>query len=129
MKKAVEQLREFHTVYNCGIGEKAEFPNSAVRLLRQNLLEEEFGEYIEAEYTDDFVEVADALADMLYVIIGTAINYGIPIAAVFDEVHASNMSKVDGDGNPIRRKDGKVLKGPNYFRPNIPYILDTHKDV
>ena len=95
--------------------------------LRFNLMKEENEEYLEAANNDDLVEVADALGDMLYILCGTIIEHGLQhkIDEVFDEIQNSNMSKLDRDGNPIYREDGKVLKGPNYFKPNIEKILNS----
>ena len=86
---------------------------------------EENEEYLEAANANDLVEVADALGDMLYILAGTIIEHGMQykIAEVFDEIQRSNMSKLGEDGHPIFREDGKVLKGPNYFKPNISSIL------
>ena len=89
--------------------------------LRFNLMKEENDEYIEAARNNDIVEVADALGDMLYILCGTIIEHGMSdiIEDVFDEIQKSNMSKLGADGKPIYREDGKVLKGPNYFKPNF----------
>ena len=83
-------------------------------------------EYLEAANSNDLVEVADALGDMLYILCGTIIEHGMQhkIEEVFDEIQRSNMSKLDSNGEPIYREDGKVLKGPNYFKPDIKTILD-----
>ena len=95
-------------------------------LLRFNLMKEENEEYIEAANNNDLVEVADALGDMLYILCGTIIEHGLQdkIDDVFNEIQRSNMSKLGEDGKPIYREDGKVLKGPNYFKPNISEILE-----
>ena len=95
--------------------------------LRYDLMAEENSEYIEAANNGDLVEVADALGDMLYILCGTIIEHGMQnkIEEVFDEIQKSNMSKLDINGQPIYREDGKVLKGPNYFKPNIKEILDN----
>ena len=94
-------------------------------LLRYKLMREENEEYLEAARNKDMVEVADALGDQLYILCGTILKHGMQhkIAEVFEEIQRSNMSKLDKDGNPIYREDGKVLKGPNYFKPNIAEIL------
>jgi predicted HAD superfamily Cof-like phosphohydrolase len=90
-------------------------------------MREENEEYFQAAQTNDLVEVADALGDMLYILCGTIIEHGMQnkIEEVFDEIQKSNMSKLDINGQPIYREDGKVLKGPNYFKPNIKEILDN----
>ena len=84
-------------------------------------MDEENKEYKIAAKNNDIVEVADALGDMLYILCGTIITHGMQniIDDVFDEIQKSNMSKLDNEGKPIYRNDGKVLKGPNYFKPNI----------
>jgi predicted HAD superfamily Cof-like phosphohydrolase len=94
--------------------------------LRFNLMDEENREYLEAVNNNDMVEVADALGDMLYILCGTILEHGMQhkIEEVFQEIQRSNMSKLGEDGKPIYREDGKVLKGPNYFKPNISGILE-----
>lgn len=102
------------------------FPDDITRQLRIDLIREEFiDELIPAMEEENMVEIADALADILYVVYGTAIAYGIPIDEVFDEVHSSNLSKFE-NGSPVRREDGKILKGKNYFKPDIEKILKEH---
>ena len=98
---------------------------AAKNQLRFDLMKEENEEYFEAAQNNDLVEVADALGDMLYILCGTIIEHGLQhkIEAVFEEIQRSNMSKLGEDGQPIYRADGKVLKGPNYFKPNIASIL------
>ena len=95
--------------------------------LRYDLMAEENSEYIEAANNGDLVEVADALGDMLYILCGSIIEHGLQdkIEDVFNEIQRSNMSKLGEDGQPIFREDGKVLKGPNYFKPNISKILNS----
>ena len=87
---------------------------------------EENEEYLEAAKTGNLVEVADALGDMMYILCGTILSHGMQykIEEVFEEIQRSNMSKLGEDGRPIYRDDGKVLKGPNYFQPNIEKIID-----
>jgi predicted HAD superfamily Cof-like phosphohydrolase len=94
--------------------------------LRYNLMKEENEEYLDAAKKGDLVEVADALGDQLYILCGTILKHGLQhkIEEVFDEIHRSNMSKLDEKGNPIFREDGKVLKGNLYFRPDIKKILE-----
>ena len=118
-----DAVLEFHKAFNLTIGERAGFPDKEIRALRRRLLNEEFTEYLQAETKDDLVEIADALADIIYIACGTAIAYGIPLDRVFAEVHRSNMSKLGENGRPIYRDDGKVLKGPTYSPPNIKTIL------
>ena len=94
--------------------------------LRFDLLKEENEEYINAAKSGDMVEVADALGDLMYILFGTIMKHGMQhkIVEVFEEIQKSNMSKLDANGQPIYREDGKVLKGPNYFKPNIKKILE-----
>ena len=94
--------------------------------LRFDLLREENEEYIDAAKSGDMVEVADALGDLMYILFGTIVKHGMQhkIVEVFEEIQRSNMSKLGEDGKPIYREDGKVLKGPNYFKPNIKSILN-----
>ena len=94
--------------------------------LRFDLLNEENNEYIEAAKNGDIVEVADALGDLMYILFGTIMKHGMQhkIVEVFEEIQKSNMSKLDANGQPIYREDGKVLKGPNYFKPDIKTILE-----
>jgi predicted HAD superfamily Cof-like phosphohydrolase len=99
-------------------------------ILRYKLMKEENDEYMEAASKNNPVEIADALGDMLYILLGTAIEHGMQdyLADVFKEIHRSNMSKMDENGKPIRREDGKILKGPNYHKPNLNEILYDNKE-
>ena len=127
MKKRIEAVKEFHSAFGLGIEEKPVANlGKAKNLLRFNLMKEENEEYLEAANNNDLTEVADALGDMLYILCGTIIEHGMQhkIEEVFDEIQSSNMSKLGADGKPIYREDGKVLKGPNYFKPDINKILE-----
>ncbi|WP_341217172.1 nucleoside triphosphate pyrophosphohydrolase family protein [uncultured Wocania sp.] len=127
MKNKIEAVKAFHAAFKIGHREtpKADLGMSK-NMLRYKLMREENEEYLEAANDNDLVEVADALGDMLYILCGTIIEHGMQykIEEVFDEIQRSNMSKLGEDGQPIYREDGKVLKGPNYFKPNIEAILD-----
>ncbi|PKA82191.1 phosphoribosyl-ATP pyrophosphohydrolase [Ulvibacter sp. MAR_2010_11] len=127
MKNKIAAVREFHDAFKLGSREtpKADL-GEPKNLLRYKLMREENEEYLEAANNNDLVEVADALGDMLYILCGTIIEHGMQhkIEEVFTEIQRSNMSKLGADGKPIYREDGKVLKGPNYFKPNIQAILD-----
>ena len=103
--------------------EKSGFPDDSIIDLRLDLINEEYKELRDAVEADDIVEVADALTDMLYVVYGMGHAFGINLDLAFNNVHASNMSKMGEDGKPIYREDGKVLKGPNYFPPKIKRAL------
>lgn len=127
MQDKINAVKEFHTSFLLGYSEtmKADLGESKNNL-RFNLMDEENKEYLEAAQDNDLVEVADALGDMLYILCGTIIEHGMQhkIEEVFNEIQRSNMSKLGADGKPIYREDGKVLKGPNYFKPNIQEILE-----
>ena len=120
-------VKEFHTSF--GIDHKSE-PTAALDEktinLRHRLMAEENDEYLEAAKNNDLVQVADALGDKLYILCGTIISHGLQhkIVEVFEEIHRSNMSKLDADGKPIYREDGKVMKSELYFLPNIESILE-----
>lgn len=126
MKSKLEAVRLFHTSFGLGVSEQllADLGETKNKL-RFNLMDEENKEYLEAAQNDDMVEVADALGDMLYILCGTILEHGMQykIEEVFEEIQRSNMSKLGANGRPIYRADGKVLKGPNYFKPDIEGIL------
>jgi len=126
MKKQLDSVKQFHSSFGLGISEapKASLGQN-VDLLRFNLMKEENEEYLEATQNNDLTEVADALGDMLYILCGTIIEHGLQykIEEVFDEIQRSNMSKLGANGLPVYREDGKVLKGPNYFKPDFTDIL------
>lgn len=127
MKNKLTAVQEFHEAFGLGIQHKpiAKLPEGTLKL-RFDLMAEENEEYLEAAKDNDLVEVADALGDMLYILCGTILEHGMQykIEEVFNEIQHSNMSKLGADGNPIYREDGKVMKGPNYFKPNISKILN-----
>jgi predicted HAD superfamily Cof-like phosphohydrolase len=126
IKKPIQAVIDFHNAFGLGVEQnpKANLPH-AISKLRFDLMKEENEEYLEAARANDIVEIGDALGDMLYILCGTIIAHGFQdkIESIFDEIQKSNMSKLGADGKPIYRKDGKVLKGPNYFKPNIEKIL------
>lgn len=126
MIKQLNAVKEFHTAFKIGYSESPKSDLGELKyMLRFNLMKEENEEYLEAAKNNDLIEIADALGDMLYILCGTIIEHGLQhkIEEVFDEIQRSNMSKLDHHGKPIYREDGKVMKGPNYFRPNISKIL------
>jgi len=128
MQKQLQAVTEFHTAFAIGHSEIPRADLGATKnMLRFNLMKEENEEYLEAVQNNDLVEIADALGDMLYILCGTIIEHGLQhkIEAVFDEIQRSNMSKLGQDGNPIYREDGKVMKGPNYFKPDFSSIIDN----
>ena len=118
-----ERVREFMTTFGQEVKTVPEFPSEDIQKLRDELIHEEFNEFLAA---DNLVDVADALTDLLVVIYGAGHAYGIDLDECFKEVHRSNMSKLGEDGKPIYREDGKVLKGPNYSEPNLEAVLNTH---
>lgn len=126
IQKELKAVEAFHKAF------KIECENAptvaiseSIKELRFRLMEEENEEYLEAAKNNDLVEVADALGDMLYILCGTILSHGMQhkIEEVFDEIQRSNMSKLGENGEPIHREDGKVMKGPNYFKPNIANLL------
>lgn len=127
IQKQIRSVEEFHDAF--GIPNQyspvADITADGA-LLRYELIREENEEYLEACKEGNLVEIADALGDQLYILCGTILKHGLQhvIEDVFDEIHRSNMSKLGEDGKPIYREDGKVLKGPNYFKPDIRKILD-----
>lgn len=127
MKEKIAAVAEFHRAFGLGIKDRpsADLPLEK-NLLRYKLMREENEEYLDAASRGDLVEVADALGDMLYILCGTILEHGMQdkIEAVFAEIQQSNMSKLGPDGKPIYRADGKVLKGPDYFKPDIKAVLE-----
>ena len=127
MKKQLEHVEKFHDTFGIPneYSPKGGISNDLIEL-RFRLMAEENDEYLEAAKNGDLIEVADALGDMMYILCGTILSHGMQhkIEEVFEEIQRSNMSKLGEDGNPIYREDGKVLKGPNYFKPNIAKIIE-----
>jgi predicted HAD superfamily Cof-like phosphohydrolase len=126
MDRKLKAVKEFHDAFGLGVlnTPKAFLGKDKIQL-RFKLMEEENEEYLEAAMENDLVEVADALGDMLYILCGTILEHGMQhkIVEVFEEIQRSNMSKLGANGKPIYREDGKVMKGPNYFKPDIEKIL------
>jgi len=124
---AIDQVKEFTEAFNIKYSKDMN-PNldQSTIDLRFRLMEEENQEYLEAAENNDIVEIADALGDILYILCGTILAHGLQdkIVEVFNEIQRSNMSKLDINGNPVIREDGKILKGPNYFKPKIKEILE-----
>ena len=127
MKKQIEHVKTFHDAFGIKNNYKAVAQlDKDLFALRHRLMHEENEEYLEACRKGDLVEVADALGDMMYILCGTILAHGLQdkIEDIFDEIQRSNMSKLGADGKPIYREDGKILKGPNYFKPDIKKQLD-----
>ena len=114
-----ESVKKFMETFGQEIKEKASFPNDKITSLRYELIREELDEFKEAIDKKDIKEVADALTDILYVTYGAGHAFGIDLDKCFEEVQNSNMSKLGKDGKPIYNEKGKVMKGPNYFKPNL----------
>jgi len=125
-KEIINKVRIFHDAFGIENKEKptVDLPEDIIKL-RFNLMKEENEEYLEAAKNGDLTEVADALGDMLYILCGTILAHGMQdkIEAVFNEIQRSNMSKLDENGKPIYREDGKVMKSNLYFKPNIEPLL------
>ena len=122
MSNMYTDVKEFQTAVGQHVGERPEFPNGDERVLRMRLLKEEFDEYNQGEYNNDLENIAKELADIIYIVCGTAVSYGIPLDRVFEEVHRSNMAKLV-DGKPVRRDDGKILKPEGWTAPDIKKVL------
>ena len=125
LSTVIESVATFHNAFgirNAPSPEAAPSPETIA--LRHRLMAEENEEYLEAAQAGDVVEVADALGDMLNILCGTILQHGMQdvIEEVFTEIQRSNMSKLGADGRPIYREDGKVMKGPNYTRPNLSFV-------
>lgn len=127
MKKHIEKVREFHDAFGISNAVSPTLIDLNESLLRYTLLREENEEYLEACKNGNLTEIADALGDILYIAFGTLLKHGLQnkIEEIFDEIHRSNMSKLDDNGKPIYREDGKVLKSKNYFKPDIERILKS----
>lgn len=123
----IKHVEKFHDVFKIGnrYTPTADVSESEY-MLRYNLIKEENEEYLEACKNKDIVEIADALGDQLYILFGTILRHGLQykIEEVFDEIQRSNMSKLDDNGEPIFREDGKIMKSALYFKPNIREILE-----
>ena len=116
-------VKVFMKTYGQEIKDKASFPNDKIIKLRLDLINEEIKELQEAINNKDLVEIADALTDILYVTYGAGHSFGINLDKCFSEVQRSNMSKLGTDGKPIYNESGKVMKGPNYFKPNLKQFI------
>ena len=127
MQNQLKSVKIFHEAFGVKISNKPTLELSKdILKLRHSLMQEENNEYLKAVEEKNLIEVADALGDMLYILCGTILTHGFQnlIEDIFDEIQTSNMSKLGYDGKPIYRNDGKVLKGPNYKKPNIKKFLN-----
>lgn len=123
LKTNFNKVRDFMHSFGQEVQREPKFPSDDIIALRISLIVEELEELVEGVENRDIVEVADALTDLLYVTYGMGLAFGIHLDNCFDEVHLSNMSKLGPDGRPIYREDGKVLKGPSYFAPNLKQFI------
>ena len=126
-KSILNKVRKFHEVFGLDHHDEPQAViNDRIIELRHRLMAEENDEYLEAAKEGNLTLVADALGDKLYILCGTIIAHGLQhkIVEVFDEIHRSNMSKLDENGKPIYREDGKILKSEGYFKPNISSVLE-----
>lgn len=122
-----QKVREWHEAFGAAIGDTPSLDcPTTLNDLRLNLIEEELDELSAAVEVGDIVEAADAIADLLYVVYGAGVTWGLPVDELFAEVHRSNMTKLGLDGKPILRDDGKILKGPNFEKPDIVGVLKRY---
>lgn len=133
MSKLYEKIKaveEFHETFKIGNANQITLVEERDYHLRYNLIKEENDEYLEACKNGDIIEIADALGDQLYILFGTILKHGLQhkIEEVYDEIHRSNMSKLDEKGEPIFREDGKILKSNLYFKPDIRKILGVERE-
>ena len=126
MKKQLNKVAEFHKSFGQEDGESPRLLSNNEFKLRYELMKEENGEYLDACLAEDLVEIAYALGDQMYILCGTILKHGMQhiIENVFDEIQASNMSKLGEDGKPIFRADGKILKGEKYFKPDLTKFIN-----
>lgn len=127
MNDEQRMVHDFHERFQLPRQDSPTWPGEAVHRLRVSLIDEELAELRNAGEAHDLVQVADALADLLYVVYGTAVTYGIDLDPVFKEIHRSNMSK--GDPEVVTRPDGKILKGANYRAPEVAGVLEVQLKV
>ena len=114
-----QKVKTFMQTFGQEVKSKPSFSSDKINELRYNLIREELQELKQAMVNKDILEVADALTDILYVTYGAGHAFGIDLDKCFDEVQNSNMSKLDENGKPIYNESGKVMKGPNYFKPDL----------
>ena len=119
-----EKVGPFMTTFGQEVKTKPSLSSEKINTLRISLIEEELDEFAEAIKTKNLTEVADSLTDILYVTYGAGIAFGIDLDKCFNEVQRSNMSKLGKDGKPIYNEFGKVMKGPNYFQPNLKKFVE-----
>ena len=119
-----QKVKKFMQTFGQEVTSRPSFSSDKINMLRYNLIKEELDEFKQALDNNDLLEAADALTDILYVTYGAGHAFGIDLDKCFDEVQRSNMSKLGADGKPIYNEHGKVMKGPNYFEPNLKKFID-----
>lgn len=126
MIKQINQVKKFNEAFNLPINNNPCLPKFTLQYKRIDYLQEELDEFSEAVKEQDLVEIADAIVDQLYIVLGTAVLYGLgdKLEALFDEVHRSNMTKLDENGQPVYNKHGKVAKSALYQEPDLKSILE-----
>ena len=131
MEKQLQAVKKFHEAFGQENGTWPQNLESNETALRHKLMAEENDEYLEACEKNSLVQIADALGDQLYILCGTILKHGMQhiIEDVFDEIQDSNMSKLGDDGKPVLREDGKILKGPGYFRPDLSKFIKVETDA
>jgi predicted HAD superfamily Cof-like phosphohydrolase len=131
MEKQLKAVAKFHRAFKQVDGVWPQHLEKDEALLRHRLMSEENDEYLDACHKNSLVEIADALGDQLYILCGTILKHGMQyiIEDVFDEIQASNMSKLGADGEPVLREDKKILKGPGYFKPNLSKFIKPNTDA
>ena len=127
MNKMQQQVKEFHLLYGCPSETRPNLISTERMRLRYHLMSEELHELFDAWAEEKLDKCADALGDLLYVVFGTAIEFGLDMEPIVDEIHRSNLSKLGANDKPIYAANGKVLKGPNYKPPNIEAVLSVLK--
>ena len=129
MKEQLNSVAEFHKAFGQKDGKWPQPLEQNEYILRHALMKEENNEYLEACEKNSLIEIADALGDQLYILCGTILKHGMQdvIEDVFREIQASNMSKLGEDGKAVMREDGKILKGPGYFKPDLSKFIKTNQ--
>lgn len=117
-----EKVKQFMEAFGQEVPARATFPDEETMQLRLKLIAEEVAEFAESVQEQDIVNASKELADILYVVYGAGLAMGINLDQVFHDVHNSNMSKLGADGKPVYREDGKVIKGPNYYKPDLQWV-------
>lgn len=119
-----EKVKQFMEAFGQEVPARATFPDEETMQLRLKLIAEEVSEFAESVQEEDIVNASKELADILYVVYGAGLAMGINLDQVFHDVHNSNMSKLGADGKPVYREDGKVIKGPNYTKPDLSWVIE-----